>query len=55
MALPSGQIYEKVYADQTLEYKPDHEFEKPENFMINLNCDEGRESRQAPADFEDFF
>lgn len=56
MALPIwGRFMKKVYADQTLEYKPDHEFEKPENFMINLNCDEGRESRQAPGDFEDFF
>jgi len=56
MALPIwGRFMKKVYADPALEYKPDREFEKPENFMINLDCDDAEESRQAPNDFEDFF
>jgi penicillin-binding protein 1A len=56
MALPIwGRFMKKVYADQTLEYKPNYEFEKPENFMINLDCDDAQENRQAPSEFEDFF
>ncbi len=56
MALPIwGRFMKKVYADKTLEYKPDHTFEKPENFMIDLNCDDSGENRQMPSDFEDFF
>lgn len=56
MALPIwGRFIKKVYADKTLEYKPDQTFEKPENFMIDLNCDDSGENRQMPSDFEDFF
>ncbi len=56
MALPIwGRFMKKVYADPTLEYKPDHDFEKPENFMYDLNCDDAQENRQAPNEFEDFF
>jgi penicillin-binding protein 1A len=56
MALPIwGRFMKRVYADETLEYKPDRQFEKPENFMINLDCDDAEENRKAPNDFEDFF
>lgn len=56
MALPIwGRFMKKVYANKTLEYKPDHEFEKPENFMIDLDCDDAKESRQNPSELEEFF
>lgn len=56
LALPIwGRFMKKVYADKTLEYKPDHEFEKPMNFILNLNCDDENDVRQKPAEFEDFF
>ncbi len=56
MALPVwGHFMKKVYADPSLEYKPDHEFEKPVSFIINLDCDEENDVKQKPAEFEDFF
>lgn len=56
MALPIwGRFMKKVYADPGLEYTPDHEFEKPMNFIMNLDCDEQEEAGEKPADFEDFF
>ncbi|RKD91957.1 transglycosylase domain-containing protein [Mangrovibacterium diazotrophicum] len=56
MALPIwGRFMKKVYADKTLEYKPDHEFEKPMNFIMNLDCDDVNGSDEKPAEFEDFF
>ncbi|MEL7587533.1 MAG: transglycosylase domain-containing protein [Prolixibacteraceae bacterium] len=56
MALPIyGLFLKKVYDDPTLEYKPDAEFEKPENFIINLDCDDEKTSRPNSSDFEDFF
>ncbi len=56
MALPVwGRFMRKVYADKTLEYTPDHEFEKPMNFIMNLDCDEENDSQQKPAEFDDFF
>ncbi len=56
MALPIwGRFMRKVYADETLEYKPDHEFEKPINFIMDLDCDEQNSSEKKPAQFEDFF
>ncbi|MGQ8337225.1 transglycosylase domain-containing protein [Sunxiuqinia sp. A32] len=56
MALPIwGRFMKKVYADETLEYKPDHEFEKPINFIMDLDCDEQEDSGQKPTQFEDFF
>ncbi|WP_299578339.1 transglycosylase domain-containing protein [uncultured Sunxiuqinia sp.] len=56
MALPIwGRFMRKVYADKTLEYTPDHEFEKPMNFIMNLDCDEENDVQQKPAEFEDFF
>ncbi|MGQ7868999.1 transglycosylase domain-containing protein [Sunxiuqinia sp. sy24] len=56
MALPVwGRFMRKVYADESLEYTPDHEFEKPMNFIMNLDCDEENDVKQKPAEFEDFF
>lgn len=56
MALPVwGRFMKKVYADKTLEYKPDHEFDKPMNFIMDLNCDDQDNSKGKPAKFEDFF
>jgi len=56
MALPIwGRFMKKVYADKTLEYNADHEFEKPMNFIINLDCDDEKNGNSKPAEFEDFF
>ncbi|MGE4586286.1 MAG: transglycosylase domain-containing protein [Mangrovibacterium sp.] len=56
MALPIwGRFIKKVYADPSLEYKPDQKFEAPEHFMINLDCDEVQQNKQNRTDFEDFF
>ncbi len=54
MALPIwGRFMKKVYADPTLEYKPDQTFEKPENFIINLDCDDDKEN--SSQNYDDFF
>jgi penicillin-binding protein 1A len=54
MALPIwGYFYKKVLADPALGYTEDMSFKKPENFNINLDCDE--EEQNTPANFEDFF
>ena len=56
MALPIwARFIKKVYADTTLEYKPDHEFEKPQNFIINLDCDTKDPNGSGSSDYEDFF
>ena len=57
MALPIwGRFMKKVYADETLEYTPDQEFEKPANFYMNLDCDEQPEEViEQPNQFDDFF
>lgn len=56
MALPIwGRFMQKVYADESLEYGPDHEFERPMNFIMNLDCDEENSPEQKPAEFDDFF
>ena len=56
MALPIwARFIKKVYADKTLEYKPDHEFEKPQNFIINLDCDTKDPNGSGSSDYEDFF
>ncbi|PTN08286.1 transglycosylase domain-containing protein [Mangrovibacterium marinum] len=56
MALPIwGRFMKKVYADESLEYTPDSEFEKPMNFIMNLDCDEQEDAGEKPASFEDFF
>ena len=56
MALPVwGRFMKKVYADKTLEYNPDQDFEKPLNFTMDLDCDEQENIQKKPAEFEDFF
>ncbi len=41
IALPLfGRFMNKVYADESLGYKQDEEFEKPEAFLMNLDCGE---------------
>ncbi|MBN1927693.1 MAG: transglycosylase domain-containing protein [Prolixibacteraceae bacterium] len=47
MALPVfGRFFKKVFADSSLNYREDFEFDKPENFNINLNCDEMPDTNQ---------
>jgi len=41
MALPIWALYmQQVYADSTLRYSTEDVFEEPENFNINLDCDQ---------------
>lgn len=57
MALPVfGRFFKKVFADSTLHYSEHFEFERPENFDINLNCDEMTIEKEVvtPA-FDRFF
>ena len=55
MALPIwGYFYKKVLADPTLGYTEDMQFIRPDNFNINLDCDDENE-QNLPSDFEDFF
>ncbi len=55
MALPIwGYFYKKVLADKTLGITEDMEFKKPENFNINLDCDNNNQQK-SPSDFNDFF
>lgn len=56
MALPIwGYFFKKVLADPTIGYSEDNmEFKKPENFHVNLNCDEEQKS-EGPSEFDDFF
>lgn len=57
MALPIwGYFMRKVYADQSLPYKPfAADFERPEGFNIDLNCDDTNGGDKQPTEFEDFF
>ncbi len=55
MALPIwGYFYKKVLADPTLGYTEDMSFKRPDNFNINLDCDDDPQ-QGVPTDFEDFF
>jgi penicillin-binding protein 1A len=55
MALPIwGYFYKKVLADPSLGYTEEMTFKKPDNFNINLNCEE-EQQQNVPSDFEDFF
>jgi penicillin-binding protein 1A len=41
MALPVfGRFFKKVFADSTLHYEQNFEFERPANFNIDINCTE---------------
>ena len=57
MALPIwGYFMQKVQADKTLEYTPDHQFERPINFIDDMNCDDNFESiRPEETEFDEFF
>lgn len=57
MALPVwGRFMNKVYADPSLPYKPFAKiFEEPENFSMNLDCDEESQETQSSSTTEDFF
>lgn len=55
MALPVwGYFYKKVLADRSLGYTEDMEFKRPDNFNINLDCDEDIQQTASPAG-DDFF
>lgn len=57
MALPIWAEYmQRVYADSTLYYSTDDTFEEPENFNINLDCDQFqvRPSDSGVADDDEF-
>lgn len=56
MALPIwGYFMKKVLADPTLGITEDVQFESPENFNINLDCNEPDPFRSTDRDEEDFF
>lgn len=56
MALPIwGYYMRKVYADSTLHYSDETEFERPANFTININCDDPESIEQSLDKSEDFF
>ncbi len=55
MALPIwGYFFKKVLADPSLDYTEDMSFEKPEDFDINLDCDDDGMNTSSP-EFENFF
>jgi penicillin-binding protein 1A len=55
MALPIwGYFMKKVLADKSLGITEDMTFQKPENFNINLDCDDDIQKRE-PSNFNDFF
>jgi penicillin-binding protein 1A len=55
MALPIwGYFMKKVLADKSLGITEDMEFKRPENFNINLDCDQEFQNK-PPSDFNDFF
>ncbi len=55
MALPIwGYFFKKVLADKSLGITQDMVFQKPDNFNIDLNCDD-EEDQKTPSDFNDFF
>ncbi|MDA3930963.1 MAG: transglycosylase domain-containing protein [Prolixibacteraceae bacterium] len=57
MALPVfGRFFKQVFADSTLNYTQDFEFEKPENFNIDLNCnDHPSETEENIPVFDDIW
>jgi penicillin-binding protein 1A len=41
MALPVfGRFFKKVFADSTLNYREHFEYEEPEGFNIDIDCDD---------------
>ena len=56
MALPIwGYFMQKVYADHSLPYHDENEFERPVNFSVNINCDDPESIEQSLDTSEDFF
>ena len=57
MALPIwGYFYKKVLADESLGIREeDMQFKKPENFNIDLDCDDTNDKTNGSSDFDDFF
>jgi penicillin-binding protein 1A len=56
MALPIwGYYMRKVYADRSLPYRDNIEFERPVNFSVNINCDDPESIEQNQDNSEDFF
>jgi penicillin-binding protein 1A len=55
-ALPIwGYYMRKVYADRTLPYHDETEFERPINFSVNINCDDPESIEQSNDNSEEFF
>jgi len=56
MALPIwGYFMQKVYADTSLPYHDQSQFERPANFSVNINCDDPESIEQSLDTSEDFF
>lgn len=56
MALPIwGYFMRKVYADTSLPYRDQSQFERPANFSVNINCDDPESIEQSLDTSEDFF
>lgn len=51
-----GRFFKKVYADSTINYKQNFEFVEPDNYSINLDCDDNisPENNTSPF-FNDFW
>jgi len=50
--LQSGQ---GVYADRSLPYRDQVDFERPANFSVNVNCDDPESIEQSMDNSEEFF
>lgn len=56
MALPVwGYFFKKVLADPSLGITESMSFTKPENFDVNLDCNDNEGQKKSPTDFNDFF
>ncbi|HZL10114.1 MAG TPA: transglycosylase domain-containing protein [Prolixibacteraceae bacterium] len=56
MALPEwGYYMRKVYADKSLPYSDDAQFERPADFSVDVDCDDPESIEQSLDDSEDFF
>ncbi len=56
MALPIwGYYMRKVYADRSLPYRDNTQFECPISFSVNINCDDPESIEQSLDNSEDFF
>jgi penicillin-binding protein 1A len=56
MSLPIwGYYMRKVYADRSLPYRDQIEFERPVNFTVNINCDDPESIEQSLDNSEDYF